>query len=47
MGNLRNKLGQRFANAKCSQSNMSSPDEEDNYPYVNLDLDLDWLFDEH
>jgi len=41
---LRDKLALQFKDAKCAQSSMSSPDEEDNYPYVNLDLDLDWLF---
>jgi V-type H+-transporting ATPase subunit C len=45
IGSLRNKLGQRFKDAKCSQSNVSAGDEEDNYPYVNLDLDMDWLFE--
>jgi len=42
---LRAKLAKQFKDAKCSQANMSSGDEDDagNYPYVNLDLEMDWL----
>jgi len=43
---LRRKLADQFDGAKCSQANMTKDDSEDNYPYVNLDLDLDWLLGE-
>jgi len=43
---LRQKLADQFQGAKCSQANMTKDDSEDNYPYVNLDLDMDWLLGE-
>jgi V-type H+-transporting ATPase subunit C len=47
ISSLRAKLASEFSNAKCSQANSSAGgDEEDNYPYVNMDMDLDWLFEE-
>eukprot|EP00658_Telonema_sp_P-2_P011511 TRINITY_DN14402_c0_g1_i4.p1 TRINITY_DN14402_c0_g1~~TRINITY_DN14402_c0_g1_i4.p1 ORF type:complete len:204 (+),score=71.22 TRINITY_DN14402_c0_g1_i4:150-761(+) len=46
IGGLRSKLASRFSQAKCSQANMTAEEGEENYPYVNLDLDLDWLFEE-
>jgi V-type H+-transporting ATPase subunit C len=44
--NLRAKLATQFQNAKCSQGNMSKGDDEDNHPYVSMDLDLEWLLGE-
>jgi len=43
---LRAKLATQFQNAKCSQGNMSKGDDEDNHPYVSMDLDLGWLLGE-
>jgi len=43
---LRSKLATQFANAKCSQGNMSKGEDEDNHPYVSMDLELDWLLGE-
>jgi len=41
---LRNKLAEKFKGAKCSQ--VASQDDDDNHPYVSLDLDLGWLLGE-
>lgn len=44
---LREKLSELFKSAKVSPANMSAGDEEDNLPYVNLDLELDWFFEDN
>lgn len=41
---LRRKLASQFQGAKCSQ--VVQDDSEDNHPYVNMDLELDWLLGE-
>merc|ERR1712194_258726 len=45
---LRAKLAKQFKDAKCAQANMGQPDEDEEgvYPYVSLEIDMAWFFEE-